>query len=41
MSVGNKQLPGGYMKKSFLKSVALILVASFMVSGAFAASKKK
>ena len=28
------------MKKSFLKSVAVILVASFMVSGAFAASKK-
>ena len=29
------------MKKSFLKSVAVILVASFMVSGAFAASKKE
>ena len=28
------------MKKSFLKSVAVILVASFMVSGAFAATKK-
>ena len=28
------------MKKSFLKSVAVILVASFIVSGAFAASKK-
>ena len=28
------------MKKSFIKSVAVILVASFMVSGAFAASKK-
>jgi L-cystine transport system substrate-binding protein len=28
------------MKKSFLKSVAVILVASFVVSGAFAASKK-
>ena len=29
------------MKKSFLKTAAVILVASFMVSGAFAASKKK
>ncbi len=29
------------MKKSFLKSVAVILVASFIVSGAFAASKKE
>ena len=28
------------MKKSFLKSVAVILVASFIASGAFAASKK-
>ena len=28
------------MKKSFLKTAAVILVASFMVSGAFAASKK-
>lgn len=29
------------MKKSFLKSVAVILVASFIASGAFAASKKE
>ena len=28
------------MKKNFIKSVAVILVTSFMVSGAFAASKK-
>ena len=29
------------MKKNFIKSVAVILVASFVVSGVFAASKKK